>query len=135
MIALQDKEQKLYRALTEYDNQIGALQRSIGDQEGKCHDLETQQIPQAQAHQEKLWHSLEEAYPADWASADGEPRYQQEIATHAGLEAVSANFRRSAAAAKTSADKAWSALRDARMDYNRRYQMGLDVGNAGQWGL
>ena len=127
VIALQDKEQKLYRALTEYDNQIGALQRSIGDQEGKCHDLETQQIPQAQAHQEKLWHSLEEAYPADWRQQTGEPRYQQEIATHAGLEAVSANFRRSAAAAKTSADKAWSALRDARMDYNRRYQMGLDV--------
>lgn len=127
LFALQDKEQKLYRALTEYDNQIGALQRSIGDQEGKCHDLETQQIPQAQANQARLWHSLEEAYPADWRQQTGEPRYQQEIATHAGLEAVSANFRRSAAAAKTSADKAWSALRDARMDYNRRYQMGLDV--------
>lgn len=52
---------------------------------------------------------------------------RQEISTHAGLEAVSSNFRRSAAAAKTSADKAWSALRDARIDYNRRYQMGLDV--------
>ena len=127
VLALQDKEQKLYRALTEYDNQIGALQRSIGDQEGKCHDLETQQIPQAQANQARLWRSLEEAYPADWRQQTGEPRYQQEISTHAGLEAVSANFRRSAAAAKTSADKAWSALRDARIDYNRRYQMGLDV--------
>lgn len=127
LFALQEKEQKLYRALTEYDNQIGALQRSIGDQEGKCHDLETQQIPQAQANQARLWRGLEEAYPADWRQQTGEPRYQQEIATHAGLEAVSSNFRRSAAAAKTSADKAWSALRDARMDYNRRYQMGLDV--------
>ena len=127
LLALQDKEQKLYCALTEYDNQIGALQRSIGDQEGKCHDLETQQIPQAQANQARLWRGLEEAYPVDWRQQTGEPRYQQEIATHAGLEAVSANFRRSAAAAKTSADKAWSTLRDARMDYNRRYQMGLDV--------
>lgn len=127
LFALQEKEQKLYRALTEYDNQIGALQRSIGDQEGKCHDLETQQIPQAQANQARLWRGLEEAYPADWRQQTGEPRYQQEIATHAGLEAVSSNFRRSAAAAKTSADKAWSTLRDARMDYNRRYQMGLDV--------
>lgn len=127
LFALQEKEQKLYRALTEYDNQIGALQRSIGDQEGKCHDLETQQIPQAQANQARLWRGLEEAYPADWRQQTGEPRYQQEIATHAGLEAVSGNFRRSAAAAKTSADKAWSTLRDARMDYNRRYQMGLDV--------
>lgn len=127
LLALQEKEQKLYRALTEYDNQIGALQRSIGDQEGKCHDLETQQIPQAQANQARLWRGLEEAYPADWRQQTGEPRYQQEIATHAGLEAVSSNFRRSAAAAKTSADKAWSTLRDARMDYNRRYQMGLDV--------
>lgn len=127
LFALQEKEQKLYRALTEYDNQIGTLQRSIGDQEGKCHDLETQQIPQAQANQARLWRGLEEAYPADWRQQTGEPRYQQEIATHAGLEEVSANFRRSAAAAKTSADKAWSTLRDARMDYNRRYQMGLDV--------
>ncbi len=127
LLALQDKEQKLYCTLTEYDNQIGALQRSIGDQEGKCHDLETQQIPQAQANQARLWRGLEEAYPADWRQQTGEPRYQQEISTHAGLEAVSANFRRSAAAAKTSADKAWSALRDARIDYNRRYQMGLDV--------
>ena len=127
LLALQDKEQKLYCALTEYDNQIGALQRSIGDQEGKCHDLETQQIPQAQANQARLWRGLEEAYPVDWRQQTGEPRYQQEIATHAGLEAVSSNFRRSAAAAKTSADKAWSTLRDARMDYNRRYQMGLDV--------
>ena len=127
LLALQDKQQKLYCTLTEYDNQIGALQRSIGDQEGKCHDLETQQIPQAQANQARLWRGLEEAYPADWRQQTGEPRYQQEIATHAGLEAVSANFRRSAAAAKTSADKAWSALRDARIDYNRRYQMGLEV--------
>ena len=127
LFALQEKEQKLYCTLTEYDSQIGALQRSIGDQEGKCHDLETQQIPQAQANQARLWRGLEEAYPADWRQQTGEPRYQQEIATHAGLEAVSANFRRSAAAAKTSADKAWSALRDARIDYNRRYQMGLDV--------
>ena len=127
LLALQDKEQKLYCTLTEYDNQIGALQRSIGDQEGKCHDLETQQIPQAQANQARLWRGLEEAYPADWRQQTGEPRYQQEISTHAGLEAGSANFRRSAAAAKTSADKAWSALRDARIDYNRRYQMGLDV--------
>lgn len=127
LFALQEKEQKLYRALTEYDNQIGALQRSMGDQEGKCHDLETQQIPLAQANQARLWRGLEEAYPVDWRQQTGEPRYQQEIATHAGLEEVSANFRRSAAAAKTSADKAWSTLRDARMDYNRRYQMGLDV--------
>lgn len=127
LLALQDKEQKLYCTLTEYDNQIGALQRSIGDQEGKCRDLETQQIPQAQANQARLWRGLEEAYPADWRQQTGEPRYQQEISTHAGLEAVSSNFRRSAAAAKTSADKAWSALRDARIDYNRRYQMGLDV--------
>ena len=127
LFALQEKEQNLYRALTEYDKQIGVLHRSIGEQEGKCRDLETQQIPQAQANQARLWRGLEETYPADWRQQTGEPRYQQEIATHAGLEAVSANFRRSAAAAKTSADKAWSTLRDARIDYNRRYQMGLDV--------
>lgn len=127
LFALQDKEQKLYRALTECNDQIDALNSSIGDRTRLCRILQEEQIPQAQAHQEKLWHSLEEAYPADWRQQTGEPRYQQEIATHAGLEAVSSNFRRSAAAAKTSADKAWSALRDARMDYNRRYQMGLDV--------
>ena len=127
LFALQEKEQNLYRALTEYDKQIGVLHRSIGEQEGKCRDLETQQIPQAQANQARLWRGLEETYPADWRQQTGEPRYQQEIATHAGLEAVSVNFRRSAAAAKTSADKAWSTLRDARIDYNRRYQMGLDV--------
>ena len=127
VIALQEKEQKLYHALTECNDQIDALNSSIGDRKRLCWILQEEQIPQARAHQEKLWHSLEEAYPADWRQQTGEPRYQQEIATHAGLEAVSANFRRSTAAAKTSADKAWSALRDARMDYNRRYQMGLDV--------
>lgn len=127
LFALQEKEQKLYRMLTEYDSQIGELHRSIGELEGKCRDLETQQLPQAQDNQQRLQRRLEETYPADWRQQTGEPRYQQEISTHAGLEAVSANFRRSATAAKTSADKAWNALRDARIDYNRRYQMGLDV--------
>ena len=127
LFAMQEKEQKLYRELTESDKEIGALNRSIGEQEGKCRDLETQQIPQAQANQTRLQHSLDETYPANWRQQTGEPRYQQEISTHAGLEAVSANFRRSATAARTSADKAWNSLRDARIDYNRRYQMGLDV--------
>lgn len=127
LFALQEKEQKLYRALTECNDQIDALNSSIGDRKRLCRILQEGQIPQAQSNQARLWRGLEEAYPADWRQQTGEPRYQQEIATHAGLEAVSSNFRRSAAAAKTSADKAWSALRDARMDYNRRYQMGLDV--------
>lgn len=127
LFALQEKEQKLYRALTECNDQIDALNSSIGDRKRLCRILQEEQIPQAQANQARLWRGLEEAYPADWRQQTGEPRYQQKIATHAGLEEVSANFRRSAAAAKTSADKAWSTLRDARMDYNRRYQMGLDV--------
>lgn len=127
LFALQEKEQKLYRVLTECNDQIDALNSSIGDRKRLCRILQEEQIPQAQANQARLWRGLEGAYPADWRQQTGEPRYQQEIATHAGLEAVSGNFRRSAAAAKTSADKAWSTLRDARMDYNRRYQMGLDV--------
>ena len=127
LFALQEKERTLYRESTEYDKQIGALNRSIGEQEGACHVLETQRIPQAQAKQAQLQSNLEKDYPADWRQQTGEPRYQQELSTHAALEDVSINFRRSAAAAKTSADKAWSNLRDARIDYNRRYQMGLDV--------
>ena len=127
LFALQEKERTLYRESAEYDKQIGALNRSIGEQEGACHVLETQQIPQAQAKQAQLQSNLEKDYPADWRQQTGEPRYQQELSTHAALEDVSINFRRSAAAAKTSANKAWSNLRDARIDYNRRYQMGLDV--------
>ena len=127
LFALQEKERTLYRESTEYDKQIGALNRSIGEQEGACHVLETRQIPQAQAKQAQLQSNLEKDYPADWRQQTGEPRYQQELSTHAALEDVSINFRRSAAAAKTSANKAWSNLRDARIDYNRRYQMGLDV--------
>ena len=127
LFALQEKERTLYRESTEYDKQIGALNRSIGEQEGACHVLETRQIPQAQARQAQLQSNLEKDYPADWRQQTGEPRYQQELSTHAALEDVSINFRRSAAAAKTSANKAWSNLRDARIDYNRRYQMGLDV--------
>ena len=127
LFALQEKERTLYRESTEYDKQIGALNRSIGEQEGACHVLETRQIPQAQAGQAQLQSNLEKDYPADWRQQTGEPRYQQELSTHAALEDVSINFRRSAAAAKTSANKAWSNLRDARIDYNRRYQMGLDV--------
>lgn len=127
LLASQEKEQMLYRELTEYDKQISALDRAIGEQEGACRVLETEQIPQARAKQAQLQRDLEEVYPADWRQQMGEPRYQQEISTHAGLEDVSNNFRRSAAAAKTSADKVWNSLRDARIDYNRRYQMGLDV--------
>ncbi len=127
LFALQEKAQELKRARTECNEQIDALNRSIGDKERACRILREEQIPRAQAEQERLRHELEGTYPADWRSQVGEPRYRQEISTHAGLEEVSANFRRSAKQAGTSADKARSGLRDARIDYNRRYQMGLDV--------
>lgn len=127
LFALQEKEQKLYRALTACNERIEALNRAIGDKERACRVLREEQVPQAQADYERLQRGLESAYPQDWKKQVGEIRYQQEISTHAGLKTVSSNFRRSAAAAGTSAEKARNHLRDARADYNRRYQMGLDV--------
>ena len=127
LFALQEKEKGLEKQLMQLRNQIAELNQSIGNQEAKCQELETKQLPQAQEKQEHLHHMLDTAYPADWRQQVGEPRYQQEISTHAGLESVSNNFRRSAAAAKTSAEKARRILWEARIEYNRRYQMGLDV--------
>lgn len=127
LFALREKEKELKDALTECNKRIDKLNRSIGSGEQECRILQEKQIPQAQDTQAQLQRKLEETYPEDWRQQIGEPRYKQEIFTHVGLEAVSVNFRRSAAAAKTSADKVWNNLRDARIDYNRCYQMGLDV--------
>lgn len=129
LFALQEKEQKLHDELTACQEQIDTLNHFLGSIEQNCRDLQEKQIPQAQAAYEKLQRELEASYPSDWRHQVGEQRYLQEISSHTGLEAVSANFRRSAAAAKTSAEKARSNLRDARKEYNRCYQMGLDVEN------
>lgn len=130
LLALQEREQELQHEWAVCSNQIEALNRSIGEKVGACQTLQTRLIPEAQGKYETLRRGMEETYPPEWRQQTGEPRYQQETFTHAGLDAVSSNFRRSATAARTSADKARNCLRDARADYNRRYQMGLDVEQA-----
>ena len=127
LFALQQKEQELLSKLKACGSQIEALNRSVGQVDSLCDSLRTQEIPQAQAQYQELRLRLEQGYPREWRETTGESRYAQEISSHDGLEAVSSNFKRSAAAARTSSEKAWSNLRDARMEYNRRYQMGLDV--------
>lgn len=125
--ALKEKAQALQEQQARLDKEIKGLDEKIGSTNTGCRQLEEHSLPQAQARQSELRTRLDVAYPPPWQEENGEPRYRQEVSTHTDLATLRDNFTRSARAARTLSDNKRKELRNARMEYDRRYQVGFDL--------
>lgn len=126
LLALEERKQVLEKQQLQLNKEISDLDHKTGAFGRECRQLEEETLPQAQARQSELRARLDTDYPPAWQKESGEPRYLQEVSTHADLTALRDNFARSARAARTLADNNGTELRKARMEYDRRYQVGFD---------
>lgn len=126
LLALEAQQNALADQLAALAERIRTLNVRSGRLDGEICRLQNESLPTLERELAQLRAALASQYDAGWQRETGEPQYLQAIASHAKLEEVADNYRRSAKAASTSQEKARKALRDARMDYNRAYQTGLD---------
>lgn len=127
LLALQEQEDSISGQIKILDVQIRQQIEQIATKEAQRRIIRDEKIPAEQERLKELQLELERQYPFAWREETGEPRYLQEVASHANRTELQYNFRRSGTAAKTKRDTARQSLIDARAEYNRIYQTGFDI--------
>lgn len=127
LLVLDDKIADCDKAITGHDKAIKTMLQECGKATERFRHLVDSVRPRMEQDVEAAAVRLRDGYEPSFATAEGEPRFDQELRRLGNPSAVKANFARPLQAADNQRQSLWDKLVQLRADYNRDFQTGFDL--------